>query len=165
MRVSAKEPTRGYRGFVDMNAEALFKKKSYYGSHDIVFSVSGITTTHGFQFNNNFFVGGGSGIIVATSNYEYFSLAIGCPVYALGRFDWKISKVPLFADLKLGSYLQLGDRPFFNTLYINPSLGFRLPLSQKIAFNIGAGISGYCNNIHYDGGGAVMPSVKLGIEF
>lgn len=76
MQCTAKEPTRGYRGFVDMNAEALFKKKSYYGSHDIVFSVSGVTTTHGFQFNDHFFAGGGSGIIVATSNYEFFGLAI-----------------------------------------------------------------------------------------
>lgn len=165
---SAKEPAHGYRGFVDMNAEAYFKKKTSYGSHDIVHSVLGFTTTHGFQFNNHFFVGGGTGLVARTFNYSYFGLNIGFPVYVLGRFDWNIGKVPLFADLKIGSFLILDyDRPFMSTLYINPSIGYRCQLNRKIALNIGAGISLHYLDTYnyYDERWELMPSVKLGIEF
>ena len=165
---SAKNLERGYRGFVDINAEAYFKKKFLYGSHDIVHSVIGFTTTHGYQFNNHFFVGGGTGLVASTFNYDSFGLNIGLPIYAIGRFDWNISKVPLFADLKIGSFL-IPDyySPFMSTLYINPSIGYRCPLNRKIAMNIGAGISlHYLDNYNYfDERWELMPSVKLCIEF
>lgn len=165
---SAKNLERGYRGFIDINAEAYFKKKSLYGSHDIVHSVIGFTTTHGYQFNNHFFIGGGTGLVAMTFNYNSFGLNIRFPIYALGRFDWNIGKVPLFADLKIGSFLIL-DRynSFMSTLYINPSIGYRCQLNRKIAMNIGAGISlHFLDNYNYfDERRELMPSVKLGIEF
>lgn len=49
-------PQMGYRGFVDLNSEALFEKK-YSNDRDIVYSISGFTTTHGYQFNEHFFCG------------------------------------------------------------------------------------------------------------
>ena len=165
---SAKNLERGYRGFVDMNAEAYFEKKYLYGSHDIVHSVIGFTTTHGYQFNHHFFVGGGTGLVVRTFNYESFGLNIGFPVYALGRFDWNIGKVPLFADLKIGSFLiPAYYTPFMSTLYINPSIGYRCPLNRKIALNVGAGISLHYLDDYNDDGNRweLMPSVNLGIEF
>lgn len=116
---SAKDLERGYRGFVDMNAEAYFKKKTLYGSHDIVHSVIGFTTTHGYQFNNHFFVGGGTGLVAMTFNYNSFGLNIGFPIYAFGRFDWNIVKVPLFADLKnrFFSYIRSLQLIYEHTVY------------------------------------------------
>lgn len=163
VKVSAREPMKGYRGFVDLNGEALFKKK-YSNDRDIVFSISGFTTTHGYQFNEHFFVGGGLGLCVMTSNYDWFSLALVSPIYAIGRIDWKIKKVPLFADVRLGSFLNAvnvsNDR-----LFVNPSLGYRCSWGGKISLNIGAGVSLHWFDYYSRYKCKLLPSVKLGIEF
>ncbi len=158
--ISANEPSKGYRWFVDLSSEALFKKK-YSNDRDIVYSNSGITTTLGYQFNRNFFLGGGIGIDVVTSNYDWFSLGLSLPVYASGRADWRLGKVPLFADLRVGTFLKANS----NNLFINPSIGYHCSWGRKVSLNIGVGLSVHFANKTYREHGKLMPSVKIGIDF
>lgn len=155
---------KGYRGFVDLSGEALFEKK-YSNDRDIVYSLSGFSTTHGYQFNENFFVGAGLGIYFITQNFRSASFAIDYPIYATGRADWKVGKVPLFADLRLGTFVRaLGD---YNNdkLFINPSIGYHCSWGRKVSLNIGAGLSMHLFNRYSDSEWKMMPSVRIGIEF
>ncbi len=158
--ISAKEPTKGYRWFLDLGSEARFEKK-YSNDRDIVYSNTGITTTHGYQFGRNFFVGGGFGIDVVTSNYDWFSLGLSLPVFASGRADWKIWKLPLFADLRVGTFIKANA----NNVFINPSVGYHCSSGRKVSLNIGVGLSVHYANKTYREHGKLMPSVKIGIDF
>ena len=162
MSAPASEPKKGYRGFVDLNGQALFQKK-YSDDYDIVHSNFGFTTTHGYQLDKHFFVGAGTGILATTFNYHRFALGLNIPVYAAGRIDWNIKKVPLFADLVLGSFIGIG-----NNMYVTPSLGYHCSWGRKVSMNIGVGVSWHWYNHYYDYHGyrcKPMPSVKLGIDF
>lgn len=154
-------PKTGYRGFVDLNGEALFEKK-YSNDRDIVYSVSGVTTTHGYQFNEHFFVGGGIGICFVTYNFEWSSFGIDSPIFVAGRADWRLGKVPLFADVRIGSFLKYWHGYNSDRLFINPSIGYHCSWGRKISLNIGAGLS--LHSIDHSGW-KMMPSVRIGIEF
>ena len=62
-----RQPSRGYRGFVDVGVTGSFNKLAdidsrfqwevYDYSRDTYFYIS---TTHGYQFNNHLFVGAGA---------------------------------------------------------------------------------------------------------
>lgn len=159
MHTMASEPKKGYRGFVDLNGQALFQKK-YSDDYDIVHSNFGFTTTHGYQFNEHFFVGGGTGILVTTVNYDWFACGLNIPVYAAGRIDWKIKKVPLFADLALGSFLCIGGN-----MFVTPSVGYHCSWGRKVSLNIGAGVLWHWYDRDCNYNRKLMPSVKIGIEF
>ena len=91
VQAPAKEPEKGYRGFAGLSSDAIFQKE-YSNDRDIVFSVYGITITHGYQFCKNFFVGGSFGATLVTYNYDYSNLTIEIPIYADGRGDRKLAK-------------------------------------------------------------------------
>ena len=157
-------PVKGYRGFVDLGGEALFQKK-YSDDHDIVYSLSGFTTTHGYQFNQHFFVGGGIGINFITYNFESAQFAIDYPVFAAGRADWKIGKVPLFADLRVGTYVYSCRDYNHDRLFINPSIGYHCSWGRRVSLNIGVGLSMHWLDRYDNPEWKMMPSVKIGIEF
>ena len=156
---SAKRLTRGYRGFFDMNATCKFSKQN--GDYVSVFSLLGFSTTHGYQIDDRFFVGVGTGIVAVVP--EGHNLGIEFPIYILGRYDWNIGKVPMFADLKSGTYFNALYS--WDPVYINPSIGIKWTMSQKIALNIGIGMSVHCINIIGNDRWHLLPSAKLGIEF
>lgn len=156
--------TKGYRGFVDLNGEALFQKK-YSNDRDIVYSLSGFSTTHGYQFNGHFFVGAGLGIDFITYNFQSSSFAIDYSIFVSGRTDWTIGKVPLFADLRLGTFVKTIRGYNNDKLFINPSIGYHCSWGRKVSLNIGAGLSMHWLDRYHDTGWKMMPSVKIGIEF
>lgn len=166
----ARDLARGYRGFFDINGEALFENKnSYYHHKDIVYSTLGFTTTHGYQFNRNFFLGAGTGLEAIIINTNYDIIHLGTPVYIMGRADWNIGRVPLYADLKVGTILELGyvDTQFTN-LSVNPTIGYRADWGRRVALNIGIGFSVTCFDLDgIDNPGAVklFPAARIGIEF
>lgn len=147
-----------------MNGEALFEKK-YSNDRDIVYSISGFTTTHGYQFNKYFFVGAGVGISFITYNFKSASFAIDYPIFATGRADWKVGKVPLFADLRLGTFIKTCRGYNNDRLFINPSIGYHCAWGRKVSLNIGGGLSIHCLDRSYNSGWKLMPSIKVGIEF
>jgi len=164
--VSVNLPAKGYRGFVDLSGEALFEKK-YSNDRDIVYSISGFNTTHGYQFNENFFVGGGIGINFMTYNFmnDGARFAIDYPLFITGRADWKIGKVPLFADLRLGTFAKSSGDYNSDKFFINPSIGYRCSWGRRVSLNFGAGLSMHWLDGYGDGEWKMMPSVKIGIEF
>ncbi len=156
--------TKGYRGFVDLNGEALFQKK-HSNDRDIVYSLSGFSTTHGYQFNRHFFLGAGLGMDFITYNFQSASFAIDFPLFVSGRTDWTIGKVPLFADLRLGTFVKTIRGYNNDKLFINPSIGYHCSWGRKVSLNIGAGLSMHWLNDYNNNVWKLMPSVKIGIEF
>ena len=56
-----------------------------------------LSTTHGYQFNNYFFVGGGVAL-----NYYTDADLVAAPIYANFRANFINKKVTPFADVKAG---------------------------------------------------------------
>lgn len=109
---------RGYKGFVeagyildltDNNANRI-----------------DISTTHGFQFNNYLFVGGG-----AAFNYYSDADAYSAPVFATFRANFINKKITPFADAKLG--YSVGD---IEGAYATGGIGVRFTLARKMALNL-----------------------------
>lgn len=139
--IEAKQPQKGYRGFVDWSNDV--RGENLYGHKELhrTYFFSGISTTHGYQFNSWLFTGLGI-------NYEYSSKAeehILAPYIDL-RSDLKLGKFTPFGDLRIGySLTNCGG------LYFSPTIGYRLSIGNKLGVNLGAGITlkGYNHEILY----------------
>lgn len=117
-RKSARNTLRGYKGFVDF---------AYIGDvSDNNASKIELSTTHGYQFNNYFFVGGG----VALNHYTDADLT-AAPIYANFRANFINKKVTPFADIKTG--YSVGD---VEGVYASIGLGVRFSLKGKKALNL-----------------------------
>lgn len=171
--IEAKEPSKGYRGFVDLNTEIYFDSKYIYSPDGPVskkfetYWLYGISTTHGYQFNNHFFLGGGIelqfGGGAAGNN-------ISEVIFIQARTDWTFGKVPLYADIRLGGTLFGRDIDNeVDKILIAPAIGYRLDILKKIKFNVGLGLSlhgcdgGYHASAHYTW--KPFPTLRFGIEF
>ena len=169
-----KGPQRGYRGFVDLE---------YYKSIDAISrNHYGISTSHGYQFKPWLFVGAGAGIKLShKKHYENFDRPpkdfYMFPVFADVRFDLLKNKFSPFLDCRVG--YTLGNKAY--GVMLNPSLGCRIGLSNRLAINATIGYSLQSTDIvaqsivstairHSDTGNEQNNpyhclSFKLGIEF
>lgn len=120
---SAKFRKRGYRAFVETGGAVGIGE---YG--DGVFSVS---TSHGFQFNPYFYVGGGLAL-------EYHGMweEVFVPVFANARVNFLKTRVTPFFDMKMG--VSLSSSPGF---YMCPSVGVGISFTPRLALNIGMGFN------------------------
>lgn len=116
----------GYRGFFDYGF--LYGTGDFDGS-----TMNEISTTHGYQVLPQLFVGGGVGVHL----YKYESDGIMCnlPVFADVRWDILQTKFTPFIDVK-GGYSVAGE---FTGAYLNPSIGCRMALGDKLGINLGVG--------------------------
>ena len=57
----ARQPEKGYRGFVDWDNMLSIDFGFIFGYGGDSRIISGFTTSHGYQFNNWLYVGGGTG--------------------------------------------------------------------------------------------------------
>ena len=124
----------GYHGFVDLGYTL--------GIGDYKFGRFEINTTHGYQFNPHFFVGGGLGFhFMSEYNTPNMNIALDyrkkqfdIPIY--GNVRWTIinNKVTPFIDGKIGHYVT--NR---GGLYASISFGCRVSIynTQGINFSIG----------------------------
>lgn len=112
-----KNTLRGYKGFVD--AGYLFDVS------DNDANKFEIATSHGYQFNNYFFVGGG----LAVDYYTDLELT-SVPVFANFRANFINNKVTPFGDVKLG--YTAGD---IEGVYFSLAVGARVALAKKMALN------------------------------
>ena len=115
--------------------------------------------------NRHFFLGAGLGMDFITYNFQSASFAIDFPLFVSGRTDWTIGKVPLFADLRLGTFVKTIRGYNNDKLFINPSIGYHCSWGRKVSLNIGAGLSMHWLNDYNNNVWKMMPSVKIGIEF
>ncbi len=85
-----------------------------------------LSTTHGYQFNNYFFVGGGVAL-----NYYTDADLVAAPIYANFRANFINKKVTPFADVKAG--YAVGD---IEGAYASIGVGVRFSLKGKKALNL-----------------------------
>ncbi len=167
-----KELQRGYRGFVDWDNSI---GKTYFDDssmgelkHGTVIS-SGLSTSHGFQFNEHFFLGGGIMFSFPFVNEKYIS-----PVFAQFRYDATIHKFTPFGDIRMGYDFFNEDTGF----YFSPTVGYRFNWGRRTNLNVGIGITltaGESYDGHIGGlsnykevhvsGRSVFFAIRVGIDF
>lgn len=106
-RKAARNTLKGYKGFVDFGYIADL---SDYDANKVE-----ISTSHGYQFNNYFYLGGG----VAADFYTDADL-IAVPIFVDFRANFINKKVTPFADIKTG--YSVGD---VEGAYVSTGIGVR----------------------------------------
>ncbi len=155
LTLSAQELKRGYRGFLDWNTD-------FFNAYDHVECLLGVSTSHGYQFSDHFFLG--AGLTVQFATHEAWPRY---PFFIQGRTDWTIKGIPVYGDLKMGATL------FSNSMYggddklfITTTIGYRWDWGRRVKANFGAGVSFHGVDDHP---GHMtwhpMPAIRLGIEF
>jgi outer membrane protein assembly factor BamA len=126
---AAREPQRGYRGFVEWSNDVT----SYRYDEDTRASYwyTGLSTSHGYQFNPRLFVGAGLMLEHSTSG----DLDI-LPIYAQIRTDQTWGKFTPYGDFKLGYNTTDGGG-----IYASPSIGYRFNWGKKLNLNVGVGLT------------------------
>lgn len=124
-----------YRGFVDAGYTIGFR--------DYDFNRFEINTSHGYQINPYFFVGGGMGLhfmpSYKTSGTSDIPLdtrdsKVDIPVFANLRGTFMKSRFAPFIDAKAGTYINNNGG-----MYVNASIGLRIAVNSKQAFDIMVG--------------------------
>lgn len=171
-----KGPQKGYRGFFDLE---------YYLSIDAISENHyGFSTAHGYQLKPWLFLGAGAGMKIShNKHYKDGYINKGdfymFPIFADIRFDLLKNKYTPYLDCRVG--YTLGNKAY--GIMLNPSIGCRIGLTDKLAINASLGYSMQSTDIvvyslqlnhtaikHSDSGNWQNNpyhclSFKLGIEF
>ena len=144
---SARQPERGYRGFVDWTNR--LSHHTYANSYeDETYSWSanhyspGISTSHGYQFNTWLFAGAGidysledsGGYYYYAPKHHYNLHNYFLSVFGEVRTDLQFGKFTPFADIRLGK-----NATSNGTVYFSPSIGYRFNWGRKVGINVGLG--------------------------
>ena len=158
----ARQPEKGYRGFVDWDNMLSISFAFISGDGGESRVITGFTTSHGYQFNNWLYVGGGAGFVYNLNwkkgmvNYGDPHMVI--PIFAEGRLDAKWGKFTPFLSVQLGANIAK-----HGGVYFSPMLGYRFNWGRKTAINLGIGAT-LVGHDNYE-----WPSTKftarLGFEF
>ena len=139
---------QGYRGFADFSYTL--------GTGDFNFDRVSMSTSHGYQIAPQFFAGIGVGV-----NYYYDDESFGMPIFAHFRSDILTTDITPYVDLKVG--YSVFD---VEGMYLNPSIGCRFSLSDRIGLNVGIGYTMQKADVYYFGkqniGGV---DFRFGIDF
>lgn len=127
---------RGYHGSVDIGYT--------FGIGDYDFGRFEINTTHGYQFNPYFFIGGGVGLhLFSEYNTPHMDIPLDCrdsqldvPLYATVRVNILNRSITPFIDGRIGYYLTHGGG-----LYAKAAVGCRFHIYDRHAMNIAVGYS------------------------
>lgn len=128
----AAEPQKGYRGFVDANVDLSFHQGGFGDNTTTVYY--GLSTSHGYQFNNHYFLG--AGMMFERHHPVSHNSGLEFPIYLHARTDWKLGSFPIYADVRIGGVI-LGEYRF----YLSPVVGYRLNIGRKSNLNIGIGMN------------------------
>lgn len=134
--LSARQPQRGYRGFLDwsnsLHVEHYTADQSIWNRDgSITEFYTGFSTSHGYQFNPNFFLGAGL-------DYEHCN-KISSDILALylqGRTDITFGRFTPFGDIRLGYNCVVNGG-----VYFSPTVGYRFSWSRKLGLNLGVGLT------------------------
>lgn len=119
----------GYRGFVDWsNSMRSYQLWEFLNKTDYY---TGVSTSHGYQFNNWFYAGAGMDFEYCT-NENKFILA----PFIDGRADLTFGKITPFGDIRVGYSVNDGGG-----IYFSPSIGYRFNWGNKIGLNFGLGLT------------------------
>lgn len=135
-QVMSAQNTSGscYRGFVDGGYTI--------GIGDYEFGRFEINTSHGYQINPFFFIGGGLGLhFMPEYKTEGMNIPldqreskVDIPVFANLRANFSKGKITPFVDGKAGTYVTNNGG-----LYLNLSAGCRFAVNEKQAVNVSVG--------------------------
>lgn len=141
---------RGYNCFVDMgHAYDMDGITEDWVSGDWV----SVSTTHGYQFNDYFFLGGGLALGVCPE-YDYWHL----PVFAEARVNFLDRRVTPFFVYRIGSsFVNIEDISAYEMMM----LGLRIALTEQSALNLSFGLEANLGAYYWSGGYAL----HIGCEF
>lgn len=134
---AARQPERGYRGFVEWSNS--LRSMSYDDDWRINQYYTGVSTSHGYQINPTYFVGGGLDWV-----YWHGGASHIMAFFAQGRADFKFNdRFTPFADVRLGYNVAMNGG-----VYFSPSIGSRFNWGRKVGLNAGLGmtVQGYSEN-------------------
>lgn len=180
----AIQPQRGYRGFIDWSGDiepnVSFLLSDHEGGRDSELYM-GLSTSHGYQFNNWLYVGGGAGFEYNFGWKSYYNSGEAhffVPVFAETRLDAKWGRFTPFLAMRLGAnVVEHGG------IYFSPTVGYRFNWGRKSAINLSLGMTLFSRRsqyhdhvLHPDGGLVEGPLVtyhpihvkfafRLGFEF
>lgn len=92
----------------------------------------GFTTTHGYQINQSFVAGGGTGI-------SFYNGGTLVPLFLDFRYRIYVSRVTPYLVADGGFLLDFSGKKDTRA-FINPGAGFSYTLKPKLALNFGAGL-------------------------
>ncbi len=140
----ARQPERGYRGFVDWTNRIYNNGYSYYNHTNFC---PGISTSHGYQCNSWLFAGVGIDYTLEDCGYyiwdknnnphyhlHYDPTNYFLSIFANVRTDLQFGKFTPFADLRIGV-----NATSTGTVYFSPSIGYRFNWGRKVGLNLGVG--------------------------
>lgn len=119
-----------YKGYADFSLSP--------GNDGVYYKVNtmgyALTTSQGYQINPYIYLGAGLGVhLYSMDNLE---TSVALPIFANFRVNFTKTKVSPFFDAKIGySVVDLKG------LYLSPSLGVRIGLSDNLGLNIKVGYS------------------------
>lgn len=121
-KLIARNTMRGYHCFVDLGMGVTLHDFDGFASDSKSqgFGID-ILTSHGFQFNNFFFLGGGAGITECTETN------IMVPIFANMRINILNRRISPVIDIK-GGYA-VGDH---DGAYISANIGVRIGLKKRV---------------------------------
>ena len=141
----ARQPQRGYRGFVAWSHSLRNERFGGFTENSIVIDrentfYTGRTTSHGYQINPIFFVGAGLGMERCGEWDSWIA-----PVFMQGRADFLFGKFTPFGDLRIGYNVANGGG-----VYVSPTVGYRFNWGRKMGVNLGLGMSiaGYTSEVY-----------------
>lgn len=127
----AKQPQKGYRGFVDWSNDIRTPSYIYFGK--VTEFYTGVSTSHGYQFNENYFLGAG----LAMQRDVNWGNSWLVPLFIEARTDRKWGKYTPFGDLRIGCDLEGIDTGV--GFYLSPSVGYRFNWGRKVGINVSVG--------------------------
>lgn len=139
LNASARQPERGYRGFLDWsNCIRTEKVPGFIKRYTDYYT--GFSTSHGFQFNPWLYIGAGI-------DFEYNSDQRDrlLTPFIHGRTDLLFGKFTPFGEIRLGYNLTNGGG-----VYFSPNIGYRFNWGRKMGINLGLGatIIGYSADLY-----------------
>ncbi len=127
---SARQPGKGYRGFLDWSNDVRSENTGLDGGNETLY-YTGFSTSHGYQFNPWVYVGAGFGIEKCT-RYDLHLF----PVFVHGRTDLQFGRFTPFGEIRLG-YNLTDD----GGVYFAPNIGYRFNWGRKMGVNVGVGVT------------------------
>lgn len=130
----ARQPQRGYRGFVEFGTTGFTERSleqisaNEFRERVAYTGYLGLSTSHGYQFNPYLYTGLGFDGTAASPG----SIAA---LFADVRSDAKFGKFTPFADFRLGYNFTQGGG-----IYLAPAVGYRFNWGRKVGINLTAGL-------------------------
>lgn len=173
--VLSSSAVSGYRGFANIEGGLGVAYDRYFGN-------IGLSTNHGYQFSDHFFLGVGIGAQYSAglqeitydlyhNEYNRYNHLLHISVYAQFRYDYSLVSTHSF-------YVASGvGYDFVNSFYVAPECGIRFGKIGSISFNIGTKINLgrelWYYNLSEPGSPCIInsddfriaPSIVFGIEF